>query len=125
MPNFLGLRTVIYHVPDLARARAWYARATGVEPYFDEPFYAGFEVGGFEPGLDPDPTSGTAGASGPTAYWGVASADDAVAHLISIGAAPHQSMQEVGEGIRVAAVLDPFGNVLGVIENPSFRFRPE
>ena len=35
---FLGLRTVIYHVPDLTAAKAWYAAAFGVTPYFDEPF---------------------------------------------------------------------------------------
>src|SRR2546426_7717980 len=50
----LGLRTVIYHVPDLPRAKQWYSAAFGVKPYFDEPFYVGFNIGGFELGLDPD-----------------------------------------------------------------------
>ena len=49
-----GLRTVVYKVPDLERAKAWYARILGIEPYFAEPFYVGFQVGGFELGLDPD-----------------------------------------------------------------------
>ena len=124
MTRFLGLRTVIYHVPDLARARSWYAQATGIEPYFNEPFYVGFNIGGCELGLDPDPESGSAGASGPTAYWGVPDADAAVAHLISVGGTVHQPVRDVGGGIRVAAVLDPFGNVLGVIENPHFKITP-
>ena len=119
MPRFLGLRTVIYHVSDLARARSWYAQATGIEPY-----YVGFNIGGCELGLDPDPASGSAGASGPTAYWGVPDADAAVAHLISVSAKLHQPVRDVGGGIRVAAVLDPFGNVLGVIENPHFKVTP-
>ena len=51
---FLGLRTGIYHVSDLQRAKAWYRELLGADPYFDEPFYVGFEVGGFELGLDPD-----------------------------------------------------------------------
>jgi catechol 2,3-dioxygenase-like lactoylglutathione lyase family enzyme len=51
---FLGLRTVIYHAPDLAKAKAWYSTAFGAAPYFDEPFYVGFEIGGFELGLNPD-----------------------------------------------------------------------
>ena len=55
----LGLRTVVYHVPDLARAKAWYEAAFEVKPYFDEPFYVGFNIGGFELGLDPDPDAGT------------------------------------------------------------------
>ena len=48
---FLGLRTVIYRVRDLAAAKAWYANAFGAQPYFDELFYVGFEVGGYELGL--------------------------------------------------------------------------
>lgn len=51
---FLGPRTVIYHVGDLDRAKEWYANVLGGRPYFDEPFYVGFDVGGFELGLQPD-----------------------------------------------------------------------
>jgi catechol 2,3-dioxygenase-like lactoylglutathione lyase family enzyme len=51
---FLGLRTVIYPAPDLAASKAWYTALLGVEPYFDEPFYVGFDVGGYELGLNPD-----------------------------------------------------------------------
>ena len=93
----LGLRTALYPAPDLASAKAWYEQVTGVKPYFDQPFYVGFNVGGFELGLVPDATPGESGAS---ALWGVT---------------------DVGEGIRVAAVRDPFGNRLGIIENPHFK----
>ena len=51
----LGLRTVIYHAPDLARVKTWYSDAFGITPYFDEPFYVGFDVGGYELGLNPNP----------------------------------------------------------------------
>ena len=67
---FLGLRTVIYHAPDLAKAKTWYAAALGVAPYFDEPFYVGFEIAGFELGLDPDVNSVNVGNKA-VAYWGV------------------------------------------------------
>lgn len=120
MPPFLGLRTVIYHVSDLAAAKEWYRKATGVDPYFDQPYYVGFSVGGFELGLDPDPASGTAGVGGHDAYWGVASAADTFAHLLSIGGTPKQQVTDVGEGIRIASVLDPFGNAVCIIENPHF-----
>jgi len=56
-PHFLGLRTAIYYAPDLAKAKSWYSRILGLEPYFDQPFYVGFNVGGYELGLDPDPSS--------------------------------------------------------------------
>src|SRR2546430_16302536 len=60
----LGLRTVIYHVSDLERAKAWYSKAFGVEPYFDESFYVGFNVGRHAPGPAPDPPGAPPGAGG-------------------------------------------------------------
>jgi predicted enzyme related to lactoylglutathione lyase len=117
----LGLRTVIYNVPDLARAKEWYTKAFGVAPYFDEVFYVGFSVGGFELGLDPSNADGeSTGGSGGTAYWGVANLDAAVEHFVACGAGVRSSAQDVGGGIRVATVSDPFGNAIGLIENPHF-----
>jgi predicted enzyme related to lactoylglutathione lyase len=121
---FHGLRTAIYHVHDLAAAKTWYSRVLGVQPYFDEPFYVGFNVGGYELGLQPSdaaPAETSAGVSaGVVAYWGVENAEEALARLLVLGARPHQAVQDVGGGIRVAAVADPFGNAFGIIENPHF-----
>jgi predicted enzyme related to lactoylglutathione lyase len=116
----LGLRTASYAVTDLARAREWYVAFTGVTPYFDQPFYVGFNIGGFELGLIPVEPGTPAGSGGTTAYWGVERIDEAWAHLLSLGATAVEHPQDVGEGIRVATALDPFGNRLGVIENPHF-----
>lgn len=113
----LGLRTAIYPAPDLARARDWYAGLLGVPPYFDQPFYVGFSVGGFELGLIPD---GTPGVDGAEPLWGVADIEAAFARLLELGATELSAVTPVGEGIRVAAVRDPFGNRLGLIENPHF-----
>ena len=112
-----GLRTVIYHVTDLAKAKDWYSQVLEQQPYFDQPFYVGYSVGGFELGLVPDEKSG---AGGTVAYWGVADAAAAVAQLEELGAAIVEPLQDVGEGIRVATVADPFGNSFGIIENPNF-----
>jgi predicted enzyme related to lactoylglutathione lyase len=114
----LGLRTAIYPVGDLASAKRWYEQVAGVKPYFDEPFYVGFAVGGFELGLIPD---GTPGEAGPQPLWGVADAQAAFKRLLELGATQIDPVTEVGEGIKVAAVRDPFGNRLGIIENPHFR----
>jgi len=122
MPTrFFGLRTVIYHVADLQAAKKWYTLAMGVEPYFDEPFYVGFNIGGFELGLDPDSVSGMSGTGGTTAYWGVESVERALVDLVEAGATLKAPATDVGDGIRVGTVLDPFGNELGVIENPHFK----
>lgn len=117
---FLGLRTVIYQVSDLEQAKIWYSRTLGIDPYFDEPFYVGFSVGGYELGLDPDSAKATAGSSGVVAYWGVENAEDALRRLLELGAQKHGDVQNVGGDIRVATVLDPFGNIFGLIENPHF-----
>jgi predicted enzyme related to lactoylglutathione lyase len=113
----LGLRTAIYPVSDLAAAKEWYSQVLGVAPYFDQPFYVGFSIGGFELGLIPD---GQAGTSGPQPLWGVTDAAASLSHLIKLGAQQLEPLAEVGEGIKVAAVTDPFGNRFGIIENPHF-----
>ena len=112
-----GLRTVIYPVTDLAEARRWYGEVLGVAPYFDQPFYVGYAVGGFELGLIPD---GTPGTDGPLAYWGVPDAAAELARLTGLGATVRDPITDVGGGIKVAAVADPFGNRFGIIENPHF-----
>lgn len=113
----LGLRTAIYPVNDLAAAKAWYQEVLGQAPYFDEPFYVGFNVGGFELGLIPD---GTPGVAGPQPLWGVEDASRAFARLVEMGATPLDAVADVGGGIKVGAVVDPFGNRFGIIENPHF-----
>jgi predicted enzyme related to lactoylglutathione lyase len=118
----LGLRTVIYRVPDLERAKSWYSAAFGITPYFDEPFYVGYSVGGFELGLDSDMSDGSPGEGGSLAYWGVANLDEALPGFLNNGGAMHSAARDVGGGIRVAAVKDPFGNVIGLIENPNFKY---
>ena len=114
---FLGLRTALYPAPDLERAKQWYGEVLERPPYFDQPFYVGFCVGGFELGLVP---TATPGMHGPQPLWGVPNAEAAYARLLALGAMPLEPVAEVGEGIKVAAVVDPFGNRLGIIENPHF-----
>jgi predicted enzyme related to lactoylglutathione lyase len=113
--------TAIYPAPDLAQAKAWYAVAFGVEPYFDEPFYVGFEIAGYELGLVPAEALHQPGHRGVVAYWGVADADAAWTRLTTLGATALDAVKDVGGGIRVGLVSDPFGNALGVIQNPHFR----
>ena len=114
----LGLRTAIYPAPDLQQAKTWYSELLGQSPYFDQPFYVGFSVCGFELGLVPEATPSTLG---PQPLWGVQNAEAAYVRLIELGATPLEPVTEVGKGIKVAAVTDPFGNRFGIIENPHFN----
>src|SRR4051812_28726554 len=107
-----GLKTIIYHVTDLTKAKDWFKLIFGIEPYFDEPFYVGYNVGGFELGLDPDPANFTVGNSSIT-YWGVEDIDAAFVKMKELGVKIHESPKNVGGAIWVGSIFDPFGNILG------------
>ncbi|MBA2259965.1 MAG: VOC family protein [Acidobacteria bacterium] len=115
-----GLATVIYGVTDLEKAKAWYTAVFQQAPYFDQPFYVGFNIAGYELGLDPNYTLGKPGAGGTVAYWRVAEIGPAVQQFVTAGATIAVAPHDVGEGIKVATVTDPFGNLIGLIENPHF-----
>lgn len=112
-----GLRTVVYPVADTAVARDWYAKVFETAPYFDQPFYVGFNIGGFELGLIPDGVSGTAGAM---VYWGVDDIAAEVERITALGATIHGAIEEVGANILTAELADPFGNLLCLVYNPHF-----
>jgi predicted enzyme related to lactoylglutathione lyase len=113
--NLLGLRTVIYPCTDLASATTWWTEVLGDAPYFDEPFYVGFNVAGYELGLVPD---ADADAEGPLVYWGVEDVQAAFDEALEAGASIHEPPSDVGEGIVTGTVISHQGNVLGFISNP-------
>ncbi|OAN61384.1 bleomycin resistance protein [Balneola sp. EhC07] len=115
---FKGLRTVIYPAPNLKKAKEWYSVALGEQPYFDEEFYVGFDIGGYELGLQPERTPGTAGS---IVYWGVIDIQETWNKLIELGATADEKIMHVGGNVYVATVVDPFGNLFGIIQNPNFE----
>jgi catechol 2,3-dioxygenase-like lactoylglutathione lyase family enzyme len=114
--ELLGLRTVIYPAPDLEAAKAWWTEFLGFEPYFDEPFYVGFDPGGYELGLLPDADP----AEGALTYWGVDDVNGAVDSALEAGATLDAEPTDVGEGIITASVRTPDGSIVGFIYNPHF-----
>lgn len=115
--RLLGLRTVIYPVTDLAAATQWWTALLGITPYFEEPFYVGFAVAGYELGLLPDARP----ADGALTYWGVDSVADAMAEAMAVGAVEHSAATEVGDGIVTGSVLNSSGSIVGFIYNPHFQ----
>jgi predicted enzyme related to lactoylglutathione lyase len=108
-----GIQTVIYPVDDLAKAKALYTALLGTQPYVDEAYYVGFQVGDQEIGLDPH---GHREGSGPTAYHHVDDIEASVAALLANGATTLQEVKEVGGGKRTASLQDPDGNLIGVLQ---------
>ncbi|HET7180506.1 MAG TPA: VOC family protein [Chryseosolibacter sp.] len=119
--NILGLRTTIYKVADIQAAKKWYAKVFETQPYFDEPYYVGFNIGGYELGLQLEGKAVDDKPDSVVAYWGVADVQKTVKDFLASGATAHEKPQDVGEGIIVASVKDPWKNVIGLIYNPHFK----
>ena len=129
-----GLTTVAYQSADLDAAKQWYTNVLGIEPYFNRTEYVEFRVGDYEhelgildsqflPDLGTDQggsdhQAGTPG--GAIVYWHVDDAQASYDRLIELGAAPHQPPRNFGENFVGAAVVDPFGNILGIMQNPHY-----
>ena len=119
----LGLRTTIYKVEDLNKAKEWYSNAFMTKPYFDEPFYIGFNIGGYELGLLPDNTPAESKVEGVLSFRGVDNIMETYNRLLSLGATKNEEPTDVGDNIMTATVKDPFGNIIGLIYNPHFKIQ--
>ena len=116
-----GLSTIRYHAPDLDAAATWYTQLLGVEPYFKVPGYIEYRLGPLQSELGimqhPEPVP-----EGVVMYWAVDNLEDTVARLEELGATVKEPIRNFGDlGFRAAAVIDPFGNLVGVMENPHYE----
>ncbi len=119
--GFLGIATAAYKVADIKKAKEWYTKAFGVKPYFDEPFYVGFNINGYELGLQPEDEKKSVKGDGSTTYWAVRDIEATFKKLVGLGAVVHEKPKNVGGAIVVASVKDPWGNIVGIIYNPDFK----
>lgn len=120
-----GLSTVSFWAADLAEAKKWYAELLGIDPYFERPGYAEFRLGDYQHELGlidsryaPD-GSGTSPA-GAVVYWHVDDVTSTFKKLLSKGAKEYEAPTERGEGFITASVIDPFGNILGIMYNQHY-----
>ncbi|MDQ3620188.1 MAG: glyoxalase [Actinomycetota bacterium] len=110
-----GIKTVLHPVSDLATATEVYAALLGVPPQTAESYYVGFEAAGQHIGLVPG--GGPQDETSPVAYWHVPDLDAKPAEVTAAGATVKEPAHDVGGGRLVATVIDPDGNVLGVLED--------
>jgi predicted enzyme related to lactoylglutathione lyase len=133
MNNILALRgmsTVSFYASDLKAARAWYSQLLGIEPYFhfpdaDNPVYIEFRIGDYQHELGIissqfAPKNTSTGFGGAELYWHVDDLAASVTSLLAMGATEYQPITVRGEGFTTASVIDPFGNVLGVMYNAHY-----
>ena len=106
-----GIRTVVYPVKDIAKAKALYRQLLGVEPYADDAYYVGFKVNGQDIGLDPNGHN-----AGMTAYYHVDDINKNLQSLLDAGAQLLQEVKDVGGGRLIASVKDADGNIIGLFQ---------
>jgi predicted enzyme related to lactoylglutathione lyase len=115
--TLLGMASVIYPSTDLQGDKTWWTQVLGIEPYFDQPIYVGFNVAGYELALLPDADP----ADGALTYWGVDDVEAAVTAMVEAGSTVHNPVADVGEDIITATVRTPSDVVMGLIYNPHFK----
>ncbi len=125
-----GFTTVNYWADDVEEARDWYSRVLDLEPYFQRPedgppAYVEFRVGPDEDELGLidrrfGPPGASRGPGGAIMHWHVDDVSAAVARLLELGATEYQQVTEREAGFVTASVVDPFGNILGLMYSPHF-----
>ena len=125
-----GMATVSYWADDLKAARRWYAELLGVEPYFERPdaenpAYVEFRIGDAQDELGIidrkyAPSGAPVGPGGAVLYWHVDDIEATLARLKTMGATEHEPLTPREAGFITASVVDPFGNILGVMVNPHY-----
>ena len=121
--SILGLRTTIYKVSDIGKARDWYAKAFETKAYFDEPYYVGFNIGGYELGLQPEEGAKGEKTESVVSYWGVENIQEVYDRLILLGATENEKPYSPGGEMMTATLKDPFENIIGLIYNPYFKLK--
>ena len=111
----MGAKTLLHPVSDVAAAKAVYAALLGVAPQTDESYYVGFEAAGQHIGLVPG--GGPQAMTSPVAYWHVPDIEAKLAEVTAAGATVKEPAHDVGGGRLVATVLDPDGNVHGLLQD--------
>ena len=111
----MGAKTLLHPVSDVAAAKAVYAALLGVAPQTDESYYVGFEAAGQHIGLVPG--GGPQAMTSPVAYWHVPDIEAKLAEVTAAGATVKEPAHDVGGGRVVATVIDPDGNVLGLLQD--------
>jgi predicted enzyme related to lactoylglutathione lyase len=107
-----GIKTVIYPVKDIGKAKAMFSRLLGVAPYADQPYYVGFKVGDQDIGLVPHGSN-----EGMTASYVVDDIKKNLQVLLDAGAQTLQAVKNVGGGRLVASARDADGNIIGLIQD--------
>lgn len=125
VPVLRGVSTVSFFASDLEAAEKWYSEFIGICPYFKCPGYVEFRFGDchIELGIidrNYVPWNHGVEPAGAIIYWHVDDIQGTLNKLLSMGAKIHQELQDRSNGFITTSVVDPFGNILGIMFNPHY-----
>jgi predicted enzyme related to lactoylglutathione lyase len=120
-----GLATVNFYADDHEAAKKWYSKFLGIEPYYNVPGYFEFRIGDYQQELGIidgkyAPKGYSFNPSGAIVHWHVDNLQETLDLLISMGATLYQPITDHSQGkgtFVTASVVDPFGNILGIMTN--------
>jgi predicted enzyme related to lactoylglutathione lyase len=125
-----GIATVSFYADDLTAARNWYTKLLGVEPYFvrpeqGPPGYIEFRLGDYQHELGIidrtyAPKGARPGPGGTVVFWHVDDIEAALRKVTAMGAKEYEPLTRREAGFVTASVVDPFGNILGLMYNPHY-----
>jgi predicted enzyme related to lactoylglutathione lyase len=123
---FRGIANVSFYTADVEAAKKWYTELLGIGPYFERPGYAEFRLGDYQHELgiidcSSAPKGMTAGPNGAVVYWHVDDVRATLKKLIDMGAKEYEGLRDRSGGFITASVVDPFGNILGIMHSPHYR----
>jgi predicted enzyme related to lactoylglutathione lyase len=125
-----GLTTVSFWADDVAAARQWYSALLGIDPYFERPdsehpSYVEFRLGDYQHELgiidrSYAPKGAAAGPGGAVIFWHVDDVTATLEKLMAMGAKEYEPLTNREAGFITASVVDPFGNILGLMYSPHY-----
>jgi predicted enzyme related to lactoylglutathione lyase len=125
-----GIATISLWADDVKAAVKWYTELLGIEPYFvrpesGTPEYVEFRIGDYEHELGIidrkySPQGASQNPGGVVVFWHVDDIDAILERLKGMGAKEYEPLTPREAGFITASVIDPFGNVLGIMHNPHY-----
>lgn len=125
-----GLATISFYATDVVKAKKWYAKLLGIDPYFERPNaehpeYVEFRIGDYQHELGIinskyAPKGSANGSGGAVVFWHVDDVPATLALLLSMEAKEYEPLIKREAGFITASVVDPFGNILGIMYNPHY-----
>ena len=125
-----GLANVSFYAADIKAAKKWYSELLGIEPYFerpdsDHPAYIEFRIGDYQHELGiidarHAPKNGVVGPGGEIVYWHVDDVSAILEKILNMGAKEYEPLMDRGADFITASVVDPFGNILGIMHSPHY-----